>query len=90
MNPNERISLEEHDPISHLSFEGKKALLLLHGKEDTIIPIDSQRYFMNLKSNTPSESLQIVEYSGVNHHVTIGMLQKSKEWLDKHLSSGIR
>lgn len=90
MNSNERISLEEHDPISHLSFEGKKALLLLHGKEDTIIPIDSQRYFMNLKSNTPSESLQIVEYSGVNHHLTIGMLQKSKEWLDKHLSSGIR
>nr|WP_312886470.1 YqiA/YcfP family alpha/beta fold hydrolase [Paenibacillus foliorum] len=88
MSSKERISLQEHDPISRMNFEGKKSLLLLHGKEDCTIPIDSQRYFMNVMSDKSTECLQLVEYSGVNHHITIGMLQKSKEWLDKHLGQG--
>jgi dipeptidyl aminopeptidase/acylaminoacyl peptidase len=87
MISNERRSLEEHDPASHLKFDGKRGILLLHGKEDTTIPIESQRYFMKIMSqyNIPSDYLQLVEYSNVNHCVTLGMLEKSKEWIDKHL-----
>jgi dipeptidyl aminopeptidase/acylaminoacyl peptidase len=87
MSANERISLEKYDPVTHLNMNGKRALLLLHGKADNTIPIESQRYFMNQMSphNISPEYVQLVEYSEVNHQVTIGMLQKSKEWLDKHL-----
>ncbi|MEK8130098.1 YqiA/YcfP family alpha/beta fold hydrolase [Paenibacillus filicis] len=79
----ERLFLKEHDPLSKVSFGNRKALLLLHGKEDRIIPIDSQRYFMNEKSKVPEEHLKLVEYSGVNHQITLGMLESSKEWLGK-------
>lgn len=84
LDPSERLHLQHHDPISLLDFQDKRALLILHGKEDRTIPIDSQRYFMEVNSNIPAEHLRFVEYSGVNHHITLGMLQKSKEWLDQH------
>ncbi|MBD3919459.1 prolyl oligopeptidase family serine peptidase [Paenibacillus sp. PR3] len=87
MTSSERSSLEDHDPMSHLKLDNSKGLLLLHGKEDATIPIDSQRYFMNKmsQSNIPSDTLKFVEYSNVNHQITVGMLEKSKEWLDKNL-----
>lgn len=83
MSFNERISLQEHDPASHINFDGKRALLLLHGKADNTIPIESQRYFMDVMSpyNILSDDLQLVEYPNVNHHITLGMLEKSMEWL---------
>lgn len=81
----ERLFLKEHDPLSKVSFGNRKALLLLHGKEDSTIPIDSQRYFINEMSKVPEEYLKLFEYSGVNHQITLGMLEKSKEWLGKFL-----
>lgn len=89
MSADERTSLEQHDPLTHLSIDRDKALLLLHGKTDLTIPIESQRYFMNAMSTNPisEEYLQLVEYSEVNHQVTLGMLERTKEWLDKHLAN---
>ncbi|SFK93502.1 hypothetical protein SAMN03159341_102246 [Paenibacillus sp. 1_12] len=89
MSSNERILLEEYDPAHHLDFNGNRALLLLHGKEDTTIPIESQRYFMNamMPYHISSDYLQLVEYSKVNHQITLGMLEKSKAWLYKHLGN---
>ncbi|UQZ85565.1 esterase [Paenibacillus konkukensis] len=84
----ENIFLKEHDPQYKLNFGDKKRLLLLHGKEDSIIPIASQRYFMNEMSDVSEEYLQLVEYSGVNHQITIGMLEKSKAWLSKFPEAG--
>ncbi|MCR8632199.1 alpha/beta hydrolase family protein [Paenibacillus radicis (ex Xue et al. 2023)] len=83
----ERKLLKEHDPLSNVNFGGNKRLLLLHGKEDSTIPIESQKYFMNEMANVSSEYLQLVEYPGVNHQITIGMLEKSNEWLDNILLS---
>jgi len=37
---------------------------------------------MNEMSNISEKHLQLVEYSGVNHQITLGMLEKSKKWLD--------
>lgn len=87
LDTSEKLHLQHHDPISLLDFQDKRALLVLHGKEDRTVPIDSQRYFMEVNSNIPGEYLQFVEYSGVNHHITLGMLQKSKEWLDQRFNS---
>jgi Dipeptidyl aminopeptidases/acylaminoacyl-peptidases len=83
----ERRFLEEHDPMSHLNHENSRGLLLLHGTVDATIPIDSQRYFMKRMSQyqVPSDSMQFVEYSNVNHQITLAMLEKSKQWLENHL-----
>jgi dipeptidyl aminopeptidase/acylaminoacyl peptidase len=66
--------------------DGVKPLLLLHCQEDTSIPIDSQRYFVNAMSNldTPADHIQMIEYPRVNHQITLGMLQNIKEFLDKN------
>ncbi|SFE05984.1 hypothetical protein SAMN05216378_2160 [Paenibacillus catalpae] len=85
LTPEERTALKAHDPFTQLTFEDQRALLLLHGKEDTTVPIDSQRYFMTNMSHVSSEQLHMIEYSGVNHHVTLKMLEQSKLWLDRHI-----
>lgn len=87
MTAADKSALARHDPLSRLGFEDGKSLLLLHGKEDTTVPIDSQRFFMAAKSDIPPGRLQMAEYSGVNHLVTLGMLQRSKEWLDEKLGA---
>lgn len=85
--PEERTALEAHDPFTQLAFEDERALLLLHGKEDTTVPIDSQRYFMSRMSHVSSDQLHMIEYSGVNHQITLKMLEQSKLWLDRHLAA---
>ncbi|MEF3308592.1 prolyl oligopeptidase family serine peptidase [Paenibacillus sp. GYB004] len=89
MCPRKRLLVETHDPVSHLKNMKSKALLMLHGKDDTTIPIDSQRHFMSVMPNKYAGNLELVEYAGVNHQITIGMLQKCKEWFDNHLSGAI-
>jgi Dipeptidyl aminopeptidases/acylaminoacyl-peptidases len=86
LSPEERTALEAHDPFAQLTFEDQRALLLLHGKEDTTVPIDSQRYFMTSRSHVSSEQLHMIEYSGVNHQITLKMLEQSKLWLDRHIA----
>ncbi|WP_201008157.1 alpha/beta hydrolase family protein [Paenibacillus glycanilyticus] len=81
----ERAALAKHDPISLLTFEDERGLLLLHGKEDTTVPIHSQRYFMDKKACAAPERLRMVEYGGVNHQITLKMLEQAKLWLDSHL-----
>ncbi|GLX66178.1 alpha/beta hydrolase family protein [Paenibacillus glycanilyticus] len=82
----ERNALAKHDPISLLSLEDERGLLLLHGKEDTTVPIHSQRYFMEKMAHAAPEHLRMVEYSGVNHQITLKMLEQAKLWLDSHLN----
>ncbi|XEC95776.1 alpha/beta fold hydrolase [Paenibacillus tarimensis] len=80
-----RDTIFKNDPVSQIDFEDNRALLILHGKEDSTVPIESQRYFIDVMSNRSSGELHFIEYTGVNHQITLGMLQKSKEWLDAHL-----
>ncbi|WP_433923257.1 alpha/beta hydrolase family protein [Paenibacillus taichungensis] len=73
------------DPAKLTRNMKNKAMLILHGTEDTTIPIDSQKYFMNVieQNNNLNNSVQFVEYSKVNHQITLGMLEESKRWLDE-------
>jgi uncharacterized protein len=84
MEANEIDALQQHDPLSHIRLNPDKALLLLHCQEDTSVPIDSQRYFVNAMSieDRLGDHIQFIEYPGVNHQITLGMLQKIKEFLD--------
>ncbi|MCR8643788.1 prolyl oligopeptidase family serine peptidase [Paenibacillus sp. N1-5-1-14] len=86
MSEEEMSIFQAHDPLSKIQFEPNRAVLILHGKEDTTIPIQSQRYFMEQHVHIPTDQLQMVEYSGVNHHITLGMLERAKAWFDLHLA----
>lgn len=70
------------DPIQSIKNIQQRALLILHGTEDTTIPIDSQRYFMQVvEQNNLIKSVRSIEYSKVNHQITLGMLEEVKSWL---------
>jgi len=87
MTDSGRAALSKRDPIHRLRFEDGRGLLLLHGKDDTVVPIEGQRFFMAAmepKGISPDQ-LQFIEFPGVNHQITLSMVQKSVEWLEKHL-----
>ncbi|WP_274653459.1 alpha/beta fold hydrolase [Paenibacillus humicola] len=89
MEAGDRDVLSREDPLSRIRLNPPKPLLLLHGQEDTTVPIDSQRYFMDEMSGA-SEHVQFVEYSGVNHHITLGMLQRIHAFLGISLPRGLQ
>lgn len=66
----------------------ERALLMLHGTEDTSVSVDNQRYFYNkiqpLYTKHP-ERLSLMEASGVNHRTTTGMLERAIIWLKENL-----
>lgn len=77
-----RELVEDLDPIRTIESLKNKSLLILHGAEDTTIPIDSQRYFIEMvEQNNVLKSVKFVEYSKVNHQITISMLEEVKNWL---------
>lgn len=82
----EAENVGKYDPLFNIDGSNDQAFLLLHGKEDTTIPIESQRYFMECMSVKDNQTpLKFVEYAGVNHQITLGMLQEAKEWLAKYV-----
>ncbi|GAA3409418.1 alpha/beta fold hydrolase [Paenibacillus hodogayensis] len=81
-----QTALGEHDPITAWSAGNDTALLLLHGTEDTTVPIDSQSYFASAAPKERFRALEFVQYSGVNHQITLSMLQRTKGWLDDYLA----
>ncbi|MGD0032914.1 alpha/beta fold hydrolase [Paenibacillus illinoisensis] len=86
MSAIEAENIRKYDPLFNIDASNDQAFLLLHGKEDTTISIESQRYFMEgMTVNDNQKSLKFVEYAGVNHQITLGMLQEAKEWLEKYV-----
>lgn len=85
MEANDKDTLQQNDPLSYIQMKPEKPLLLLHCQDDTSIPIESQRYFLNAMTNEgkPANHIEFIEYPRVNHQITLGMLQKMKEFLDK-------
>lgn len=88
LNPMEASAkslLQQNDPLSYIRMNQEKPLLLLHCQDDTSIPIDSQLYFINAitTEGKPAGHIQLIDYPRVNHQITLGMLQKIKEFLDK-------
>lgn len=78
----DRDSIHKLDPAKSIENLKNKSLLILHGTEDTTIPIDSQKYFMQMiEQNNLLDSIKFVEYSKVNHQITLSMLEEAKKWL---------
>jgi len=80
--------IEYYDPMNNGDKVKERAILMLHGSDDTSLPIDSQRLFFDemlpLYIKNP-ERLEFIEASNVNHHITTGMLERAVMWLKEHL-----
>ncbi len=80
--------IEYYDPMRNGDKIKERAVLILHGEEDTTLPIDSQRLFFNkilpLYIKKP-ENFEFIEASQVNHRISTGMLEKAVMWFKEHL-----
>lgn len=78
----DRDFIQKFDPMTSLECMRDRSMLLLHGTEDTTIPITSQRHFMQvIREENMLNSVKLVEYAKVNHHITLRMLEDMKRWL---------
>jgi len=80
--------IEYYDPMYNGDKIKERPILILHGKNDTSVPIDSQRLFFEemlpMYIGNP-QKLELIEYSNVNHRITTGMIESAITWFKKHL-----
>ncbi|MBS4537280.1 dienelactone hydrolase family protein [Clostridium sp. D2Q-11] len=80
--------IELYDPITNEEKIKGRAISIFHGVEDTTIPIEIQKKFVDrmkpLYINN-QEKLQLIEFSNINHRVTTSMLENLITWLKANL-----
>lgn len=80
--------IEQYDLMNNGDKIKERAILILHGTEDTSVPIETQRLFFNKMRplyNENPEKFEFIEASNVNHHTTVGMLEKTIMWFKEQL-----
>lgn len=78
--------LERMDPYNNLEKFYKRPFLLLHGKEDDTVPIESQRiFFEKAKSyyGKDQKYIRFYEIPDIPHAVTMHMFEQVITWLGK-------
>ena len=85
---NNKELIEYYDPMNNVDKIKERAISILHGVDDTSVPIDSQRLFFNkmhpLYIKNP-EKLELKEYPKINHKITTGMLESAITWFKEQL-----
>lgn len=62
-----------------------RPVLMLHGIEDTSVPIYLQKDFLNkVMLHHPKEKIELITFSNINHRVTTSMLENVIAWLRKN------
>jgi uncharacterized protein len=77
-----------YDPILNKEKIKDKDILILHGLEDTSIPIEVQKRFIEEISPYFSKNvdkLQLIEFSNINHRITTSMVENLITWLIEKL-----
>ncbi|MCM1991608.1 prolyl oligopeptidase family serine peptidase [Oceanirhabdus seepicola] len=85
---NNKEFIEYYDPMTNADKIKERAILILHGTEDTSVPIETQMLFFNKMKqlyNKYPEKLKFLEYFKVNHKVTTGMLESAITWFKEQL-----
>lgn len=84
----EKELIKYYDPMNNGDRLNKRPILILHGTDDTSVPMESQRLFFDkmipLYTDNP-EKFGFIEENGINHKITIGMMQEAVTWFKKHL-----
>ncbi len=80
--------IEYYDPMNNGDKLKERAILILHGTEDTSVSIESQRVFFNemlpLYAENP-EKFQFIEEEKIDHQTTTGMMEQAVMWFKKYL-----
>ncbi|SCY55761.1 dienelactone hydrolase family protein [Alkaliphilus peptidifermentans] len=80
--------IELYDPMTNEEKVKGRAISIFHGVEDTSIPIEIQREFVDRMRSlytSHQDKLQLIEFSNVNHRVTTSMLENLITWLIANL-----
>lgn len=83
----EQKKIDDHDPSSNLENIINRPMLLLHGDNDTIVFVETQREFYKkaLPLYDDKEKLNFIEYHNLNHFVTTNMMEEAASWFGKYL-----
>ena len=76
---------KKYDPSLQLEAIYPRPFLLLHGEEDTAVPITTQDHFYERASDYYGEEKERIRYTRIrnlNHHKTVGMLEESINWMN--------
>lgn len=81
----EKIS--KMDPMNNLELIVDRPILLLHGDDDSVVSIESQRIFYDKiePMYQQKEKIEFVQYPNLNHFVTTNMMEESIAWFNKYL-----
>jgi len=81
-NPGEYKDLiHQLDLYENLGRLNERPILMLHGMDDNLLPIDLQRDFYE-KAKEINSRVEMAEYDQVGHRFTMNMMQKLIVWLD--------
>lgn len=80
--------IESYDPMNNVDKIRERAISILHGVDDTSLPIDTQKLFYDkmlpLYSKNPGK-LEFIQYSNIDHRITTGMLERAITWFKEQL-----
>ncbi|MCC2252144.1 prolyl oligopeptidase family serine peptidase [Virgibacillus sp. AGTR] len=82
--------IKESDPINFIKDMYPRSILLLHGKEDKVVPVYSQRAFYQKASEyyaDKNNKVELKEFPKLNHALSLGMMEEVIEWLNLNVSS---
>lgn len=75
------------DPLKNIELLKERPILMLHGDNDTSVPINSQRIFyekaMPMYEN--KDRIRFIEYPNLNHFVTTNMMEETIIWFHKYI-----
>lgn len=88
MSESHRRHLAQYDLLSNKETLKQRPVLMLNGGNDSIVPLDSQRWFYqqveHLYQDKP-QHLQLQEFPGVGHFIEVSMLEQAVAWFQEYL-----
>lgn len=81
------LKIDRLDPINNLDLINNRPMLLLHGMEDDVVPIRSQKYFYERVRGVYMDKryLEFIKYQNTKHLISTNMLEDSIKWFKKHM-----
>ncbi|HHV39262.1 MAG TPA: prolyl oligopeptidase family serine peptidase [Tepidimicrobium sp.] len=75
------------DPMNNLDILKNRPILMLHGDNDNMVSIESQRLFYEKIKPLyrDKNKIQLIEYSNLDHFVTTNMMEECINWFYSHL-----
>lgn len=81
----ERIS--SIDPMNHLDKLLDRPILMLHGRADSVVSIESQKEFYKVANSAYRDKakIELIEYNNLNHIVSTNMMEETVKWFKKYI-----